>query len=238
MVYVNCRECGKGFRVKPYRLQRSPDGLWCSFDCKSNGMTKATTWNPSPTVAAYLAGILDGEGSIMILHRQQKGSQFHYAFLVAVITNTSPALIKFIVDSVGSGIPYTSKTTTVKRRDGTPGLPVTKFWFTHWRAVIFLTPLLPYLVIKGRKAELGIEFQNLSLAERRLDAQGQRYREQINEFGTRYPKTHNKPVQATSSSKSVIAALFIATSVAFATARTISSTSLARCPALVGVSSQ
>jgi hypothetical protein len=176
MATVACHHCTRPIVVARYRTLRSKR-FWCSKDCKSREMCKPPDWNPEPTVAAYIAGILDGEGSVFIAERRQKGSRFRYAFLVATIVNTDMTLLAYIKRSVGNGVRFTE---VVRPRTLLSRLPVMHLWFTHHRAIAFLEPLLPYLIIKKDKARLGIEFQRLPLAERLLDAQGQVYRARIN----------------------------------------------------------
>ena len=101
---------------------------------------------------AYTAGIMDGEGSIMIQKTQgyTKLSD-HYFRLIVVIANTDSWLIVWLHTTYG-GYMY-----------DTPAKPGCKPLFT-WRitgkpAKVFLESILPYLHIKKPQAELAIKFQ-------------------------------------------------------------------------------
>lgn len=174
---VTCATCHTPIRDIPLYRVKKTRRFWCSEQCKSDGMRTPASWSPDVATAAYIAGILDGEGSIFIAERKQKGSQYRYAFLVATVINTDHRLIAFIMAAVGAGVPFREFV-----QDGKLGRrPVYHLWFTHHRAVAFLTALLPHLLLKRDKAVLGIEFQGLPLSERRLDARGQEYRKRVNE---------------------------------------------------------
>jgi hypothetical protein len=179
MPIVNCGVCETPIEVRAYRLKKTKR-FWCSPECKSIGMQEPAVWEPIPTVAAYIAGILDGEGSVLIAERKQRGSRFRYAYLAVVITNTDMPMLEFIKRSIGAGVNFT-EIVSKSKHNKLGKKPLHRLWFTHHRAVAMLKPMLPYLIIKRRKATLGIKFQELPLAERRLEAKGHVYRSLINE---------------------------------------------------------
>lgn len=108
---------------------------------------------------AYMAGIIDGEGSICVYSffaspHQRNGKRYLRHSTMLSVSNTSTALMDWIVERFGS------KMRTVKR--------TRQDWKQayHWqvgyaRAAEILQAVLPYLVIKRRQAELLIEFQEL-----------------------------------------------------------------------------
>lgn len=61
----------------------------------------------STAEAAYIAGLIDGEGTV-ILGRKHRNENRHLAI---TISNTEMALLKFVVDSIGCG-KITNKRTT------------------------------------------------------------------------------------------------------------------------------
>ena len=102
---------------------------------------------------AYVAGLIDGEGTICI-HRNKVKNQKVYLQLRVDITNTNEWLIQWLKFAFGGH-------TDVSRRDGKG-----KNWKPAWRwslssnrASTFLTLVLPYLRLKKPQAELAINFQ-------------------------------------------------------------------------------
>lgn len=102
------------------------------------------------TILAYMAGIIDGEGSIMINgsnHKQQS---------VVSVANTSELLIKWIVTHFGghTNIEY-SENVNHKNR----------YWWRLYGYSMkpFLESILPYLVIKKPQAELMLELFKILL---------------------------------------------------------------------------
>ena len=99
---------------------------------------------------AYLAGILDGEGSICITRTKPKGLYKHSRYTLAInITNTNEWLIRWIDFNFKGTI---NRTRLPSRRDCWR-------WQVHSsKAVEFLRLLLPYLKIKKPQAELALMF--------------------------------------------------------------------------------
>lgn len=104
----------------------------------------------------YLAGMLDGEGSISVLRmamRRTSGTYTHYAIQVR-IANTSRRVIDWISERVGGRI---YEQTFITRSRGNR-----KRAF-HWHigghgARVFLELVRPYLVIKTRQVEIALAF--------------------------------------------------------------------------------
>jgi hypothetical protein len=105
------------------------------------------------TELAYLAGIVDGEGTITIARRQRF---FRPAMTVA---NTSMLLVDW----------FRERGFTSHRAVNNKGRP---FWRLGWGGYSLgeaLKPLLPFLVIKRRHAELLIEFCEIRAQQRHRD---------------------------------------------------------------------
>lgn len=142
-----CAVCGKPF-VKPrtggYRKQRV-----CSVECQrvSRYRRGAIAATLSPEDAAYLAGIIDGEGSI-ILGKSRLAINLHVS-----VTNTSRALLEWVEKTTAVGAICDQRAeTAVSRR--------TYFWRCNADAALsLLRQLLPRLVVKRAQAELAISFQ-------------------------------------------------------------------------------
>lgn len=102
---------------------------------------------PTVTDCAYLAGIIDGEGSI--------GAHFHKSsgawMTQLVVTNTNHALMDWLAERWLGNV--------IRCRPGTGGTKPTYFWqVTNRRVVPVLEDALPYLVLKREHAELALEW--------------------------------------------------------------------------------
>lgn len=105
---------------------------------------------------AYLAGIIDGEGSIYIgnFSKNPKTGTLHYQTNMEV-TNTDENLIKWLIYTFGGRFNrYTFKQTPVNSRR-----PVFR-WIASGELLTHLCHLLlPYLIIKKRQCEIMIEMR-------------------------------------------------------------------------------
>jgi hypothetical protein len=100
---------------------------------------------------AYVAGIVDGEGSISIINHRRKATHKHTWELVMAVSNTQLWLIEFLHSQFGGWMD--SRTHYGNRK---------KSW--RWtmcanKASEFLELVLPYLQLKRQNAELAIAFQ-------------------------------------------------------------------------------
>lgn len=111
---------------------------------------------------AYLAGIIDGEGTITIHRRLQKGVMPVYALYVG-IANTSPALRKWLEERFPERV-YVKKLPRAKEHHR----QAYDFVLSGNRQVmVFLREIAPYLVIKREQAELVAQgYVHLSEEER------------------------------------------------------------------------
>lgn len=107
------------------------------------------------TEKAYIAGLFDGEGSVVIgvsTRKRLDGTTYPDHWLQIGITNTNRDILEWLLDKVGGHISTNSRTDHQK-----------KCW--AWRVMSkeareFLVNILPYLHIKKKQAELGILFQD------------------------------------------------------------------------------
>jgi len=111
------------------------------------------------TTYAYIAGILDGEGTIHITN------QFN---LRVSIRNTSKDVVAWMQKIAGEGNIYGDK-----RRQKT----CYSLELCSNKAARFLIPLLPYLKIKKAQAKLALSFQENMIQGRRLTPTKKAWRE-------------------------------------------------------------
>lgn len=172
-----CKSC---FRIKAHKYLASPNRLQCSAEgcsesvhargfCtlhyqrwKKNGApilsTPRTggTWNASPVDLAYIAGFMDGEGTIGMKREQRRsvsGGYSYQAYITAA--NTDPVVIEWLYSLFGGNI---------RKRPINPGFssPNAKPHLYVWAvgaktAVAICELLLPYLRMKRRQAEILLE---------------------------------------------------------------------------------
>jgi hypothetical protein len=99
----------------------------------------------SPDVAAYIAGLIDGEGTVTLtrLHANENRR------VVVSIANTEIQLLRFVIDQVGAG-KITRKKTSSERH--TPSVCYT---ITSRQALALLRQITPHLrSYKRQRAEL------------------------------------------------------------------------------------
>ena len=112
--------------------------------------------NLTDTDAAYLAGIIDGEGSIN-LSRVHKNSPDHTTtyFIRLRVTNTHRGLLDWIVLKVGYG-----SVGKMKNYDSKYNRKQAYQWnLSNQRVVDVLRQVYPYLKVKRLQAEVAFEYQ-------------------------------------------------------------------------------
>lgn len=115
-----------------------------------------------PIKLAYLAGIVDGEGSICIYRvNPAKYNRYQNPCFRSVlnISNTRKELFDWIEDNFGNLNHSKKHRRSIFKKNSTH-----ERWIYEWvvqghRLVDICTQLLPYLVLKKRQAELIIEFR-------------------------------------------------------------------------------
>lgn len=108
----------------------------------------------SETEKAYIAGIIDGEGSILVTRVSRPENRSGYRFYPIVsVTSTSKDLLDWLCKTTGVDKVYTKKESSIKAKR--------KCW--RWalkqsHVQRLLDQVLPYLVIKKDSAENCLEF--------------------------------------------------------------------------------
>jgi len=113
------------------------------------------------TKLAYIAGILDGEGSIMIqrqasesfMKQREKSGCFHPHYAPAIrIGMLERGALDLIVETTGIGYVLEEKPYHHKR-------PMFRWMVRSKEDIVkFLTLVMPYLIVKKRQAELALKF--------------------------------------------------------------------------------
>jgi hypothetical protein len=104
---------------------------------------------------AYMAGIIDGEGTICIFpyygshHKYGKYARYRPALCVS---NSSKTLIDWIVERFGGKAQLVKRTRVDWKRQYT-------WTVSHDRAALIIKAIKPYLIIKYAQADLFLEFQ-------------------------------------------------------------------------------
>ena len=103
-------------------------------------------------IAAYAAGLFDGEGHVSVTCN--RANTRPYLTAACGISNQNRAVLDWIKTLFGGNV-YCSNPPKDSRARATYA------WVTRSKALItaFLEAVLPYLRIKRRQAELGIEFE-------------------------------------------------------------------------------
>lgn len=102
----------------------------------------------------YVAGILDGEGTIC-LHFISNKQNYQHSGLQVIIYGTSLRLMTYLVNHFGGRYNIRTKTSLSKK--------VQYAWHPSGRKnrELFLLGVLPYLVIKHQQAKIALEFLRL-----------------------------------------------------------------------------
>lgn len=112
----------------------------------------AYEFSPSETDCAYLAGLIDGEGTIIIRTVRHR----YYSLLLAVY-NTNAPVLDWIATTFGA-----TKSAVYRNHQREGRVPGYAWTAQSFRAYHVLRATLPYLQIKKEQALLGIEFQEAS----------------------------------------------------------------------------
>lgn len=114
----------------------------------------------SPAEAAYIAGLLDGEGTVCLAARKDKDCRNHFFYPRVQISNTSLDLLDRVLEITGNGY--------VTRSSSPEGQKPGYVWKIGARQARYILPqVLPYLVLKRRQAEIVIQQGELLEEDRR-----------------------------------------------------------------------
>jgi len=102
----------------------------------------------------YTAGIIDGEGSIMIIKSKNPTCKRGYSYqLKVVVANTNEWLCQWLKMQYGGTIQY-KKSKKLQKKD------IYEWRIVSTQARQFLEYIIPYLIIKKAQAEIAIRFQS------------------------------------------------------------------------------
>jgi len=147
-----CPVCDKPFPVCPpgksSRTYPRNSQVFCSHPCALRARYRSGTHckELSPTVAAYIAGFLDGDGSIILYKRRTKVA------LRVSFTNCKKPVLEWIREQTGIGN-ITSKTLYSSKH-----APGWHLLINSEAAQTLLVQVVPYMHIKRLRAQLAIEF--------------------------------------------------------------------------------
>ena len=153
-----CPVCRKPFKVAANKTSRyfpPSSQKFCSYSCadKARYRRGATCRKLNTTDAAYLAGFLDGEGSVMLISRGSKRESIGLRVVIAQ-SEKSRHVLDWITEITGIGNITAKKAQNIHQDNGLT-------WTCHSRAAEgFLRQIAPFLRIKAEQAQLGIDFQS------------------------------------------------------------------------------
>lgn len=107
----------------------------------------------SKTDAAYIAGIIDGEGCVTLSKKKDPSMRLGYGLRPHItVVNTNKKLIQFLKDITNLGVVYSGQD---KKKNSKP-----HFRWQLWsqQARSFLLEILPYLVLKQKQAQLVLDY--------------------------------------------------------------------------------
>ncbi len=152
-VTKHCAVCGTPFQVCPPGktsrfCYRTSSDKFCSPPCRNHARYRrgAPCSKLTMTQAAYIAGFLDGEGSIILYRRETSIS------MRVVFSNTKINALEWIKKSIGVGVIITHRHENPRHSDSS------HLQLQADAAESLLSQILPYLIIKKEQAEIAIDF--------------------------------------------------------------------------------
>lgn len=139
------------------------ENQWLTYCITAIGATVADKrYGPLPFTlsdldAAYIAGIVDGEGCVTLSKLTDATMRDGHSYRPCVmISNTNRVLMQYLTAIVGVG-------RVNKRKPSSPNSKISYVWVC-WskQATSLLYQLLPFLVLKKKQAELLLDFQRKS----------------------------------------------------------------------------
>jgi hypothetical protein len=145
-ILFECDHCGEPFR--PHAPNAVNRQRFCGWDCKSAAETKRVTIPDDERDLIYLAGFIDGEGTITALRqtRVQTGNE-SMSFRV-MLANSHEPVMRWIYETFGGGLSNPRSVRSVKHK------PVMTWYIGAYEALALCHRLLPYLKVKRRQAEI------------------------------------------------------------------------------------
>lgn len=113
------------------------------------------------TIYAYMAGIVDGEGTLIITKAKRPENRSGCRFLpMLIITNTNKDVLDFFVEKTGYGKVTPRKESTKERFGWKTNKQAYRWSVKHSQVKEVIEKILPYLIIKKKQAENILEFFN------------------------------------------------------------------------------
>ena len=111
----------------------------------------------TPTQRAYIAGIIDGEGTLSIVH--QRGEESNRYAVTFRVCNTDKNLLDWMVKTTGIGkvtlLPVSKRSETWDR----PNIKPLYGWYINANSARWLLPQIKrYLIVKKEQAEITEEW--------------------------------------------------------------------------------
>lgn len=160
-----CPSCGQEFKVCPpgkaSRTYPKNTQVFCSVPCARKARYRNGTQANilTPEQAAYIAGFLDGEGSVILYMRRDTVA------LRVTFANTNRHVLEWIQEHISVG-----NIIGKPRRIGSNHKVGFMLLINSDSALTLLTQVLPYLIIKREQAQIAIDFQNsLHIPSRKAD---------------------------------------------------------------------
>jgi hypothetical protein len=145
-VVIACEHCGAQFRPKAPN-QANPQ-RFCGWDCKSAAEVLPLTIPDDERDLIYLAGFIDGEGTITAHTQISPTTGREGISLRVLVSNTNAAVMQWLSAAFGGKLSEPRGTRSVKHK------PVMTWTIGAGEAVRLCRRLLPYLRIKQRHAEI------------------------------------------------------------------------------------
>lgn len=182
-------------------LKMLPNRTWCAIQAQceerlnlGRPLTAAShhqiAINLSETEKAYLAGIIDGEGTL-IATWQTKTKVFAFEITVA---NTNKAVLEWIVKKVGVGGVYAEKRSPNSQYYKTRKYAYKYRLYRISQILPLITAIRPYMIIKRKQADLLEEIINAIVKEKQEHNKrnGYVYSQQIHEIYKKLKEVNHK----------------------------------------------
>jgi hypothetical protein len=150
---------------------------------KSNVASLARISTIPETDIAYIAGLIDADGTITInsAKKRVKSCKFEgrtHPMVMVLVVNGDLGLIRWIKETIGAGCAYQTKTKPTRPdQNETNWNPVHRFQILGTAAKALLKRCRPYLRVKGRQADIvatvpmkGVEFSQHATPEQKAQA--------------------------------------------------------------------
>jgi hypothetical protein len=149
-----CEVCGVAFRVGPGAIVGI--GRFCSNRCRGIGQQIPLTIPDSRDDLIYMAGIVDGEGTITAGRSENKHTGNLGVHCKIMVANSHEPLMDWMHATYGGSLSAPRKTRKANHK------PITCWYLGGVPAVTLCKLLLPFLKVKRRQAEIVIALGDLT----------------------------------------------------------------------------